>query len=74
MPEFTEEVYKDGKLIETITHQITDKEKDNIDAGFDADALSERAIGDFKNWDNLSSGQKDRILKGLLGDFIRRNA
>ena len=61
-----------NNIIEQVTKVVSDAELDVEKVGFDADQVIKTAISAFKSWATLTPAQKDRILKGLLADFIVR--
>jgi len=67
------EAYSEGKLVETITREVSDEELAVEAIERVTREANDQALVAYQNWDNLTLAQKEKVLKGLLGDFISRN-
>ncbi len=66
-------IFKDGELIEEITTEISDEQLAVEQMEAEVQKANDNALNAYQNFDSLTPAQKNKILKGLLGDFIHRN-
>ena len=65
--------YENGVEVNRIPFEISDSEVEVSQVETETKKANDNALLAYRNYDNLTLAQKDRILKGLLGDFIHRN-
>ncbi len=67
------QTYQDGVLIDSEPYEVSDEELQVEQAEAETKEANDNALAAYNNWDSLNQLQKDRVLKGLLGDFISRH-
>ena len=65
--------YKNSVLVEEIPYEVSDEELEIERVESATSEANDNALVAYQNFDSLTLAQKNRILKGLLGDFISRN-
>lgn len=75
MPEtrYIEEYDNQGNIINRIPYEVSDAELAIEAVEAETSEANDNALIAYQNFGNLTLAQKNRILKGLLGDFISRN-
>ena len=65
--------YEDGVEVNQVPYEVPDGELviEAIEA--ETAEANDNALIAYQNFDDLTLAQKNRILKGLLGDFISRH-
>lgn len=67
-------VYKDGVFVgEEDCREVSDEELQIEQVEAECKEANDQALNAYLNYDSLTKAQKEKVLKGLLGDFISRN-
>lgn len=72
MPEigYHETFDKDGNVIESIPFEVSDDELLMRELEKEANDYHNKALQAFKNWDKLTTQEKSKIVKFLLGFYL----
>ena len=65
--------FEDGVAVSRIPYEVSDEELAVEVVEAETKEANDSALIAYQNYGNLTIAQKDRILKGLLGDFISRH-
>ena len=65
--------YTDGVLTAHIPYEVSDAELRLEEIDKEVNEANDNALVAYNSYANLTAAQKDKILKGLLGDYIRRH-
>lgn len=67
------ETYENGEVVSREPYTVSDEELAIEQVRAETSEANDNALTAYLNFDKLTLAQKNRVLKGLLGDFIGRN-